>query len=121
MWGADSSHAAGSTIEAGLPNITGMLGDSNGNFSLFWGLGGAFYGDNDGNKNHKRASLDISVKNTSPSGETRFDASRSSSIYGNSDTVTSLLRRSFLATDCLRNVMISDNITSERWCDVWRI
>lgn len=75
------------TREAGLPNITGMIGDSNGSFSLFWGLEGAFYGDHAGDTNHKRANFIEPTHASSPSGETRFDASRSNPIYGASYTV----------------------------------
>lgn len=120
LWGADGSHAAGSTTEAGLPNITGMAEDqcltnserdgdqhySEG--ALSWELAEHIIGNSDGASSPKNFGL-------------HFDASNSNSIYGNSDTVTPLLRRSFLATDCLRYVRISDNITSERWCDIWKI
>lgn len=75
------------TREAGLPNITGMIGDSHDDIGLFWELAGAFYGDNAGNTGHKRAYFESHGNNSSPSGETRFDASRSNHIYGASSTV----------------------------------
>lgn len=75
LQGADEEHEAGTTIVAGLPNITGT-------FTVGGGEGGtrsgAFYytGSSTSNQN---------------SGVTGpgwgFDASRSSSIYGKSDTV----------------------------------
>lgn len=74
LQGADNSHAVGTTIEAGLPNITGKghYADNNGDWE------GALY--NVGNANY--------IGDGSASG-TRigFDASRSNSIYGNSNTV----------------------------------
>lgn len=78
LWGSDNNHAANTTIEAGLPNITGTFqdGDEYGNTNS---LDGAFYRSNvgghttwDGNSSPKRAG---------------FDASRSSPIYGRSSTV----------------------------------
>ena len=88
LWGADDSHAAGSTIEAGLPNITGMLGDSSGDTGLFWGVVGAFYGTHESNPQNRRSHFELPIGNSSPTGETMFDASRCSNVYGNSDTVT---------------------------------
>ena len=68
---------------AGLPNITGMIGDSAGGAGLFWGLYGAFYGD----KSSVFRSIGQETSNTSVGTETHFDASRSNPIYGSSDTV----------------------------------
>lgn len=76
LWGADSSHAAGSTIEAGLPNITGTL-DSNNNDGTNWKTG-AFY---DTGRGAQGADGD------SGGGIIAFDASRSNAIYGKSSTV----------------------------------
>ena len=87
LWGADDSHAAGSTIEAGLPNITGMAEDhcltnsekdgdkrySGG--ALSWELAEHIIGNSDGVSSPKNFGL-------------HFDASRRNSIYGSSDTVT---------------------------------
>ena len=74
LQGADASHSVGTTIEAGLPNITGKghFADNNGNWE------GALY--NVENANY--------IGDGSATG-TRigFDASRSNSIYGNSTTV----------------------------------
>lgn len=79
LQGADSSHAAGTTIEAGLPNITGRLESWNGAFNPF-GQTGAF--------------VNASTFHSVPAATEKegvdvvnFDASRSSSIYGNSTTV----------------------------------
>jgi hypothetical protein len=84
LQGADSGHNAGSNIEAGLPNIIGQgywihSRDEN-NYS------GAFYlNKNDSGDYNKNQNV------TSSGGEdfspVHFDASRSSSIYGNSITV----------------------------------
>ena len=74
-----------STKEAGLPNITGWIGDSTGHYGLFWGVGGAFYGDHESN-NNMRVGFN-SGSDPSTTGETRFSANRSNNIYGASDTV----------------------------------
>lgn len=80
LQGADSGHSAGTTIEAGLPNITGRLGlegDKNDNQTS-----GAVYVDAD-----DKASTRALTTTVSGYQNKRFDASRSSSIYGNSTTV----------------------------------
>lgn len=74
-----------STKEAGLPNITGWIGDSSGDNGLFWGAGGAFYGEREANP-HKRVQGSLGTE-SSPTGETQFSANRSNNIYGASDTV----------------------------------
>ena len=83
LMGASSSHAAGTTAEAGLPNITGHAGPDEG--SGFYNVNrpnayGAFYG---GGKSHDWAA---SGTNT-PGKDLCFDASRSNPIYGRSATV----------------------------------
>lgn len=92
LMGADSSHSAGSTAEAGLPNITGkhklcwhnssgggIIIDTNNCYSGAFGAernGDAFYSPNS------------TVSSSSDHlNWITFDASRSSSIYGNSTTV----------------------------------
>ena len=81
--GASSSHAAGTTVEAGLPNITGSAGADNeaGFYSVARpNAHGAFYG---GGK-----SYDYTPGGANNSGKALcFDASRSNPIYGASDTV----------------------------------
>ena len=78
LQGSDSSHSAGTTIAAGLPNITG--------FTDWWSYGtgsnnptGAFYSTLSANNSPDAGS--------NPGQLLSFDASRSSSIYGNSNTV----------------------------------
>lgn len=92
IWGASDTHPAGTTVEAGLPNIEGVIeprASSTQNSSLFGAI--------------KNASGAFSAKANSGEGGTSpvsvlvddrykldmvsFDASRSSSVYGNSDTV----------------------------------
>lgn len=68
---------------AGLPNITGMIGDSEGDAGQFWGLYGAFYGD----KTSGYRAMGQRLATTAVGVETHFDASRSNPIYGSSDTV----------------------------------
>ncbi len=75
LQGSDDNHNAGTTIEAGLPNITGTAG-------MYWterNYGGALY-------------LDTSIRGSErndPHGNYNlgFDASRSNPIYGRSNTV----------------------------------
>lgn len=74
-----------STKEAGLPDITGWLGDSSGDTGMFWSVGGAFYGDREGNLHRRLVGTNDTA--TSPTGETRFSANKSNNIYGASDTV----------------------------------
>lgn len=86
LQGADSGHSAGTTIEAGLPNITGTFSMINHNPDNHV-YSGAF----------KKASYgSSSVIGLQPGSawaegwgrvEERFDASLSNSIYGNSSTV----------------------------------
>ena len=82
--GASSTHAAGTTVEAGLPNITATggyyehlnVGD------LKARLTGAFYVNvNDQTHTGNNGSTD------SDNPTLDFDASRSNPIYGRSDTV----------------------------------
>lgn len=78
LQGSDSSHSAGSTIAAGLPNITGTVPDPIGGNAGTW-TGAFARGSYAGSIT--ASSVDYDGYNIS------FDASRSSSIYGNSSTV----------------------------------
>ena len=84
LMGASSTHVAGTTVEAGLPNITGTGGFYE-NLSvgdLKARLTGAFYANaNDQTHTGQGASTD----NDNPTLD--FDASRSNPIYGRSNTV----------------------------------
>ena len=87
LMGASDSHPAGSTVEAGLPNITGSLYETRTDSSPFRGSGNVisstgalavkeiatFYG---GYSRYDGSAYDIS-----------FDASKSNAIYGRSGTV----------------------------------
>ena len=82
LMGASSTHAAGTTVEAGLPNITGVF-----NRDKDYGIitstntsSGAFYY---GGTNVGRGVNSSDVQG----GNLYFDASRSNHIYGASDTV----------------------------------
>lgn len=83
LMGASYAHAAGTTVEAGLPNITGRAGpDEN---AGFYNVNrpnayGAFYG---GGKSYDWAASGTST----PGKDLCFDASRSNPIYGRSNTV----------------------------------
>lgn len=79
LWTATSG--AGSTISAGLPNITGYFNDNgHANNGAATGVSGAFYNksDNNAKSNNGAASDGYQIG---------FEASRSNSIYGNSSTV----------------------------------
>ena len=89
LMGAGTGHAAGSTVEAGLPNITGSFTTK----SIDVG-GSPFSGD--ANILSAKGSLTFSENGTSYGGYTghsgsqyniQFDASRSNPIYGRSVTV----------------------------------
>ena len=83
LWGSDSSHAAGTTIEAGLPNITGRFGcgipDYHANY-----VQGVF---NAVTISTSDPNCRSGTKATGTIYGFDFYASRSSSIYGNSSTV----------------------------------
>lgn len=78
IWGASDTHPAGTTIEAGLPNITGAITGLYGEISSA-GESGALF------------SYSSKTKSTGEAWEQgkqlKFDASRSNSIYGASNTV----------------------------------
>lgn len=83
LMGASYAHAAGTTVEAGLPNITGRAGPDE--QAGFYNVNrpnayGAFYG---GGKSYDWATSGDST----PGKDLCFDASRSNPIYGRSTTV----------------------------------
>ena len=83
LMGAGSGHAAGTTVEAGLPNITGHAGADN--LAGFYNVNkpnayGAFYG---GGKSYEWTASG----NQNTGKDLCFDASRSNPIYGRSNTV----------------------------------
>lgn len=89
LMGASSSHAAGTTVKAGLPNITGSFTTKSTDVG-----GSPFSGD--ANVLSAKGSLAFSEKSTNYGGYTghsgsqyniQFDASRSNPIYGRSATV----------------------------------
>lgn len=79
LMGASSTHAAGTTVKAGLPNITGMLSDVMGSFYVYPSGSGAF----------SVKGIGRSLENGSSGnyGNISFDASKSNAIYGRSSTV----------------------------------
>lgn len=77
IWGASDTHPAGTTVEAGLPNITGMFGGTQ--VDDVGPATGAIY---------TVTSYDVLQEGIGYSKMSlRFDASRSNPIYGASDTV----------------------------------
>ena len=82
--GVSRSHAAGTTAEAGLPNITGTIGqipnnDYVGNWQSIY-ANGAFSAADDRALNYPDSGSRDTAKIT-------FDASKSSAVYGRSSTV----------------------------------
>ena len=79
LMGASYAHAAGTTVEAGLPNITGTLSDVMGSFYAYPSGSGAF----------SVKGIGRSLENGSSGnyGNISFDASKSNAIYGRSSTV----------------------------------
>lgn len=79
LMGASSAHAVGTTVEAGLPNITGTLSDIMGSFYAYPSGSGAF----------SVKGIGRSLENGSSGhyGNISFDASKSNAIYGRSSTV----------------------------------
>ena len=88
LMGASSSHAAGTTVEAGLPNITGQVPSAKMfTNSSIWGISGSFAWTNirpNGTNNSRIQNGDNSTLNFY---QADFDASRSSAVYGRSSTV----------------------------------
>lgn len=83
LMGASYAHAAGTTVEAGLPNITGYAGaDTDAGYynTNRPNAGGAFYG---GGKSYSWCA----AGSQNPGRDLCFDASLSNSIYGRSATV----------------------------------
>lgn len=83
LMGATDAQITGTTVEAGLPNITGHAGADN--EAGFYNVDkpnayGAFYG---GGKSYEWSAIGQQI----PGKDLCFDASRSSPIYGASDTV----------------------------------
>ncbi len=91
IWGASDTHPAGTTIEAGLPNIKGTMSPRpsdtpNSVFGAINGASGAFsVRENPGIGGSSPVS--VPVDDTHNPDTVSFDASRSSSVYGNSNTV----------------------------------
>ena len=79
LMGASYAHAAGTTVKAGLPNITGTLSDVMGSFYAYPSGSGAF----------SVKGIGRSLENGSSGnyGNISFDASKSNAIYGRSSTV----------------------------------
>ena len=76
LMGASDTHAAGSTVEAGLPNLTGNSGIGNWTMTAASGVFAA-----------KGPSSKTAYVDNGYAGALDFDASRSNAIYGASDTV----------------------------------
>ena len=79
LMGASRAHAAGTTVEAGLPNITGTLSDIMGTIWASPSGSGAFSG--------KYIGTSLENGNSGNYSNISFDASKSNAIYGRSSTV----------------------------------
>ena len=79
LMGASSTHAAGTTVKAGLPNITGTLSDVMGSFYAYPSGSGAF--------SVKGRGRSLENGSSGNYGNISFDASKSNAIYGRSSTV----------------------------------
>ena len=77
---------AGTTVEAGLPNITGYIEISkHGGTNTWWNWSGALYSSNNGIRHAGNGQLDNTKDNWNSALD--FNASRSNPIYGKSSTV----------------------------------
>ena len=79
LMGASSTHADGTTVKAGLPNITGTLSEIMGSFYAYPSGSGAFSVEGIGRSFENGSSGNY--------GNISFDASKSNAIYGRSSTV----------------------------------
>jgi len=87
LQGSDSSHNAGTTIAAGLPNITGSMSSPkqlNANYNLSTATGAFSSGGQHGGSN---SIIGPSSSNATYQALANFSAQSSNSIYGNSSTV----------------------------------
>ena len=86
IWGASDTHPAGTTVEAGLPNVKGSFSfeshAGDGGWLKVASATGAFYGSQAGGGAVAQAGI-----NDTGSMSVGMDASKSSQIYGASDTV----------------------------------
>ena len=79
LQGADDTHAAGSTIEAGLPNIKGKIDHNYGETkNVLSGVFASTAGSTKILREEWTEGNDVAIS---------FDASRSNSVYGKSNTV----------------------------------
>ncbi len=79
LMGASSTHAAGTTVDAGLPNITGTLSNIMGTIWNSPSGSGAFSG--------KYIGMSLENGSSGYYSNISFDASKSNAIYGRSSTV----------------------------------
>ena len=91
IMGASDTHPAGTTVEAGLPNITGSAKQSFGAFIWQMGSNKGAVSDisNTGHTDGKGIRISYTYDDSAPGGAAgfRFDASASNTIYGASTTV----------------------------------
>lgn len=88
LMGASDTHPAGTTVEAGLPNIKGGFNPSYGSFMWAKGTNSGAFGDPSGGA-HEHYTNSYTDDFDAPTGTAGlvFDASFSNPIYGNSTTV----------------------------------
>lgn len=88
LMGADETHKAGETAEAGLPNITGASRPAirSGGYPLIVdNVSGALYKNNE--NGYQASNVTVNTNSAYKGTWLKLDASRSNPIYGNSDTV----------------------------------
>lgn len=89
MMGADETHAVGSDITEGVPEITGSLNTLTGTGAwLIRTAAGVFRKTDNENTSGESGSELQSIQNTNRTNSVYFSASASSAIYGASDHVT---------------------------------
>ena len=87
LMGASSTHAAGTTVRAGLPNITGSLIETGSDISPFRGGKTSLKSSGALKFAEKTSSWGGYNADSGSTYDISFDASRSNSIYGSSSTV----------------------------------
>ena len=89
LMGASGSHAAGTTAEAGLPNITGQVPAAKfwWNGQTIWKISGSFAWTNARPFGENNSSIDEGDGSSLGFFMADFNASRSSAVYGRSKTV----------------------------------
>ena len=88
LMGASSAHAAGTTVKAGLPNITGQVPSVKLWWNdKIWNISGSFAWTNTRPTEERYSSIKDGTESSLEFYQADFNASRSSAVYGRSSTV----------------------------------